>query len=98
MLVLKIKSTEVPVGSNNTVSNTTTTVRFGTLVRIINANTTAVPAVVELRSANSANLNQTTLYASFSLGALESIVVRKTSTDFVTSSAANILATSVSLG
>lgn len=95
-VVLKIKSTEVALGANITVSNTTTTIGFGTMVRINNSNTTTA-FVAELRSANSANLNQTTLYANLTIEPMSSVIVRKTSTDFVTGNA-SLRAVSVSLG
>lgn len=91
--VLKFKANETALSTNNTVSNTITTVNFGTAIRLFNSSNSA-SFTVTLSSANSANLNQSFQYANVTIAPLRDVIVRKNSTDFVNGNAA-ILATSV---
>jgi len=92
--VVKLKSFEAALSTNNTVSNTLTTVNFGRLARLYNSNTTTA-FVVTVSSANTANLNQSTAYANITMPPSTTLFIAKAPTDFVNGNVA-ILATSVS--
>lgn len=96
-VVLKLKSNEAALSTNNTVSNTITTANFGTCIRLLNSNTTT-PFVVTLSSANTANLNQTFQYANVTLSPSAELIIRKVSTDMVNGNAAILAVSVTSLG
>src|SRR4051812_15650201 len=94
-LVLKLKASEAALTTNNTVSNSITTCSSGRLARLFNSNSSTV-FVATLASANSANLNQTTIYGTISVPAATEVFISKAATDTIVGNAA-ILATSVAI-
>lgn len=102
--IIKLKSPQIALQANNTVSNNMTTIASGSCVRLFNSHA-SVNLLVTVYAANAgviamdgtvsgANLNQLTAYANVTIGFNQELFLYKSPTDSLTGNA-NILASSI---